>query len=380
MKNVKVTAIIPCAGKGERSKQKENKLFSIIDGEPVILKTVKIFAQTSRIDEIVIIYRNGELEKIKGILSCLNDKPIRYVLGGNTRFESVKNALSYIEEGALIIHDGARPYLTKETLGKVIKSVLVDGSAVVGSTPTDTILEIDKNGNVIASSRNDKMLAKTPQAFMADKLKKAYELAGNGEGFTDDAGVYCSFIGKCKLIKDDSKNLKLTYKEDFENTENATRTGIGYDMHKLVDGRKLILGGVEIPNNKGLLGHSDADVLTHAIMDALLSSAHLRDIGYHFSDKDEKYKDISSMLLLEKVVEMLKENKIKPLYVSAVIMAEKPKLSKYIPIICESLANKIGIPCQKVSITATTLEGIGIIGREEGIGAKAYVLCNSTKD
>ena len=140
------------------------------------------------------------------------------------------------------------------------------------------------------------------------------------------------------------------------------------------------VGGVEIPHDKGLLGHSDADVLTHAIMDALLSSASLRDIGYHFSDKDAQYKDISSMVLLERVMEMLKEKGVKPLHVSAVIMAEKPKLLNYIPSIQQNLAKALNLPIEKVGITATTLEGIGIVGREEGIASNAYVLCSKEGD
>ncbi|MBR2376694.1 MAG: 2-C-methyl-D-erythritol 2,4-cyclodiphosphate synthase [Clostridia bacterium] len=379
MERIKVTAIIAAAGKGSRSGLNENKIFYNLDGEPVILKTVKIFDETPRIDEIIIVYSEGEKERIEGILSPVITKPIRYVLGGKTRFLSVKNALSTIDSGAVIIHDAARPHLYKDILSKCVKSVLVDGSAVVGSTPTDTIMQTDNKDNIIESLRVNRWLAKTPQCFMVDKLKKAYDLAGDGEGFTDDAGVYCAFIGKCKLIKDDSENKKLTHPCDFTNST-PTCVGVGYDLHRLGENRKLILGGVEIKHDKGLIGHSDADVLTHAIMDALLSSASLRDIGYHFSDKDAKYKDISSMVLLDKVMEMLKEKGVKPLFVSAVIMAEKPKLIGYIPEIQKNLAKALSLPIEKVGITATTLEGIGIVGREEGIASNAYVLCYKEGD
>ncbi len=375
MEKVKVTAVIASAGKGSRSGLKENKIFYDLDGEPVILKTVKIFDESPKIDEIVIVHSDGEKQKIEEILSSKINKPLRYVVGGNTRFLSVKNALQTIDSGAVIIHDGARPYLYKDTLNRCIKSVLVNGSGVVASPPTDTVIKTDNKGNVIESTRRNTWLAKTPQAFMVKDLKRAYELAGDGEGFTDDAGVYCAFIGKCKLVEDNSENKKLTYPKDFSSNNFPTSVGVGYDLHKLGENRKLILGGVEIPHDKGLIGHSDADVLTHAIMDALLSSANLRDIGYHFSDKDAKYKDISSMVLLEKVMKMLNAKGVKPLYVSAVIMAEKPKLMNYIPIITENLAKALNLPKEKVGITATTLEGIGIVGREEGIASQAYVLC-----
>ena len=153
------------------------------------------------------------------------------------------------------------------------------------------------------------------------------------------------------------------------------KIGIGFDVHKLVENRKLILGGVEIESEKGLLGHSDADVLTHAVMDALLSSASLQDIGYHFSDKKAEFKDISSMVLLERVMKMLSDKGIKPTFVSAVVMAEKPKLSPYREKIVASLATALNLPIDKVGVTFTTLEGIGTVGREEGIASQAYVLC-----
>ncbi len=375
MERVKVTAIIAAAGKGNRSGLSENKIFYKIDDEPIILKTVKVFDETPRIDEIVVVYSAGEKQRIEEILSPSITKPVRYVLGGASRFLSVKNALETIDDGAVLIHDGARPYLYKDTLARCIKSVLVNGSGVVASPPTDTVIKTDNKGNIIESTRKNTWLAKTPQAFMVSDLKRAYNLAGDGEGFTDDAGVYCAFIGKCKLVEDEGDNKKLTYPEDFSTISAPTSVGVGYDLHKLGENRKLILGGIEIPHDKGLIGHSDADVLTHAIMDALLSSANLRDIGYHFSDKDAKYKDISSMVLLEKVMQMLKAKGIKPLYVSAVIMAEKPKLMGIIPTITKNLAKALNLPENKVGITATTLEGIGIVGREEGIASQAYVLC-----
>ncbi len=377
MNKQKVTAIIASAGKGTRAGLKENKIFANLDGESVILKTVKTFNENAKIDEIIIVHSLGEKDKINDILYPYINKPIKYVLGGSTRFESIKNALNEVNDGIVIIHDAVRPYLSSQTLNNVIKTALINGTAVVGSNSTDTILELDLKGDIISSSRKDKRLAKTPQAFDVIKLKKAYALAGDGEGFTDDAGVYCSFIGKCKFVEDDNENKKLTYPQDFNG--NATRVGTGFDLHVLVENRKLILGGVEIPFNKGLLGHSDADVLTHSIMDALLSSAGLRDIGYYFSDKDEKYKDISSIILLKEVLKMLDDKKVKPAYISAVIMAEKPKLLHYIPKIIENLACITGLSTSQIGITATTLEGIGIVGREEGIACQSYVLCTDIK-
>ena len=378
-----VHAVITAGGTGNRAGFSQNKIFELIGGISVIERTVKIFDSAKRVDDITVVYHDGELDKLKEILTDVS-KPLRFVKGGDTRFHSVKNALDIIDDGVVLIHDGARPYLDQKDLGACIKSVLVDGSAVLTTPLVNTIVESDGQNNVISSSRKNLYSAVTPQCFKTCEIKRAYALAENGENFTDDAGVYCSFIGKAKLVKGNPSNVKLTFKEDFENAlvkgenlpniDTPTRVGVGFDLHRLVENRKLVLGGIEIPHDKGLLGHSDADVLTHAIMDALLSSASLRDIGYYFSDKDAKYKDISSMILLEEVVKMLSQNKVKPLFISAVIMAEKPKLSKFVPLMKENLARAIGVDEDKLSISLTTLEGIGVVGREEGIACRVSVL------
>ncbi|MBO5066768.1 MAG: 2-C-methyl-D-erythritol 2,4-cyclodiphosphate synthase [Clostridia bacterium] len=176
-------------------------------------------------------------------------------------------------------------------------------------------------------------------------------------------------MGDLSLYDGDAKNVKLTYAQDFEllSDKPTHRFGTGFDCHKLVENRKLILGGVTIPHDKGLLGHSDADVLTHAIMDAILSSLSLRDIGYHFSDKDPKYKDADSMKLLSTVLEMVDKEGYKVESISATIMAEKPKLLPHIPSITKNLADALSLQTSLVGIGATTLEGLGFVGREEGI-------------
>lgn len=373
MNKTKITAIIACAGNGSRSGLKENKIFSLLGGVPIVYKTVYAFSQVKKIDEIIVVYSPNEMQKLQEILADIKT-PVRYVEGGKTRFDSVKNALLTIDEGAVLIHDGARPFITERDISNVIKSVLVNGTGVLATNLTDTVLETDGNDIIFASGRKNKLSATTPQGFMVNDIKIAYAHASASDGFTDDAGIYCQTFGKCKAIITENNNKKLTYPEDFNSLPNYSKCGTGFDLHRLVEGRKLILGGIEIQSEKGLLGHSDADVLTHAIMDALLSSASLRDIGYHFSDKDPKYKDVSSMKLLEEVIKMLKIKGLKPVNVSAVVMAEKPKLSPYRELITKNLANALDLDESAVGITFTTLEGIGTVGREEGIASQAYVL------
>ncbi len=376
MENVKITAIIACAGMGSRANQNQNKIFSCISNVPVVLKTVSAFDNVKRIDEILIVHGEGEDGKIREILKDIK-KPVHYVTGGKTRFQSIKNALDNVSDGVVLIHDGARPFIEQEDIENCIKTVLTRGSAVLATALTDTVLETDGKDIIYASGRRDKLSALTPQCFRVNDIKSAYAHACEEDGFTDDAGIYSAYFGKCVAVITQNKCKKLTYEEDFNSPPKYTKCGTGFDLHKLVEGRKLILGGIEIPHSKGLLGHSDADVLTHAIMDAILSSASFRDIGYHFSDKDKKFKDISSMVLLEEVMKMLKLKGLKPVHVSAVVMAEQPKLSPYREVIAENLAKAMNMPIESVGITFTTLEGIGTVGREEGIASQAYVLTNS---
>ena len=401
------SVIIAAAGKGERAGFKRNKLLERINGKPVILLTAEVFDNLTGIDEIIVTYREGEKEELQNALKPVKT-PLRFVTGGETRFLSVKNALKTVKSPIVLIHDGARPFVTRETVLKCAETAEKFGSAIVTLPCRDTVITTDGFGHAVSSTRKNLCLAATPQGFKTADILRAYELAGDGNGVTDEAGVYIDFIGECKVIEGNPENVKLTYKSDFlsdnsDKTRQADgfsgnaeslrlggassaeslrlggasskdiRVGTGFDLHKLVAGRDLILGGVKIPHDKGLLGHSDADVLTHAVMDALLSSLSLRDIGYHFSDKDPQYKDISSMVLLKKVMDMITAKGYAVNNVSAVVMAEKPKMSAYVDKISESLAAALNIGKARVGVTLTTLEGIGTVGREEGIAVQAYV-------
>ena len=218
-------------------------------------------------------------------------------------------------------------------------------------------------------NRNEYITIETPQTFSVDKIRYAYE--HNDECLTDDTQVYEKFFGPVTLVLGSKANKKITSKEDLEG---SYRVGIGFDTHKLVEGRKLILGGIEVPHNKGLLGHSDADVLTHAIMDSVLSAGGLRDIGVLFPDTDNEFKDIYSIRLLEKVYEEITLRGYKIGNISAVIMCQKPKLKNYIPLMVECIANTLHTEKSNINISATTTEGIGLVGREEGISSKSICL------
>ena len=359
---MKTTLILTCAGKGVRAGFSKNKLLVKVGSVTLLEKTLSAFTKTPYIKQYIITASEEDFSTVKTLIPFAT-----IVKGGKTRSESVKNALDFADGDIVLIHDGARPFVSERIIKDCIEAAEKFGGAITAVPSRDTVA---KGEDVITDylGKDGLYAIQTPQAFKTDLIKKAYALAKN-KTFNDDGEVYKEFIGKPEIVTGDLKNVKITYKEDFDLLSSVSefKVGTGFDCHRLVSGRKLILGGVDIPHDKGLLGHSDADALTHAVMDALLSALSLRDIGYHFPDDDIKYKDANSMQLLDEVMNMVNERGYEVNNVSAVIMAEKPKLLKYIPAITEKLAAALNTEKSAVGITATTLEGLGFVGREEGI-------------
>ena len=364
-----------CAGKGERANFGFNKLLKEIDGVPVFQKTLYAFSSHPLIDEIIVVCSEEDEATFSAIAEKLGAK-VKFVRGGKDRSASVENGVNEAKGEIVVVHDGARPFVSAKIITDCVNSAIGFGSGVACVPATDTTAQIAYDGEdeyIVSAARNNIYKVQTPQAFNKKLLLKAFSLKTGNEVFTDESGLFAKYIGRCRAVNGEERNRKLTVAEDFAPTENL-RAGVGFDLHRLVAGRKLVLGGIEIPNDKGLLGHSDADVLLHAVSDALLSSASLGDIGKHFPDTDEKYKGVSSVILFDKVKEMLEENGYKIVNVSAVIMAQKPKLSPFVKAMTENLASLCGVTPDRVGITCTTLEGIGTVGREEGIAVSAYCL------
>ncbi len=371
----KVSLIIAAAGKGERAGFDENKLlFKGADGKTVLERTFFAFVKSGIIDEYIVAVSKKDEERIKALLP----REVKIVRGGKTRSESVKSALANVTGDIVLIHDGARPFVSTEIIKACAESADKFGSGIVAEESRNTVCRAD--GGEIAEylGKSGLYSVQTPQGFKTELIKKAYAHAGE-ENFNDDGEVYAKFIAPPRIVKGNAENVKLTFSEDFKDAENGSkacgageyRFGTGFDCHKLVTGRKLILGGVEIPHEKGLLGHSDADVLSHAITDAIFSAAAMRDIGYHFPDTDPAYEGADSIGLLKTALNIVDEKGFFVTSVSATIMAEKPKLLKRIPEITEKLAAALGVSADKVGIAATTLEGLGFVGREEGICVSA---------
>lgn len=380
---MKSAVIIVAAGQGKRFGSPD-KVFVEIENKPIIMFSIQVFEILDFIDDIWIVTRKDAIEKTEKIIKNFKNKKIKKIIeGGRERQDSVYNALKALDKDTdiVLVHDAARPLVSRQLVKRVFEAM---NSEIDGVIPvvelTDTIKWI-KNKNIIGGTLNRSILraVQTPQAFWFKKLLEVYEKAYE-EGIygTDDAFLIERYGGKVVAIQGDERNIKITKKDDLEkikfflkiNEMGNLRVGIGYDSHRLVSGRKLIIGGVEIPYEKGLEGHSDADVLIHAIIDALLGSAGVGDIGKYFPDTDPQYKDISSLTLLKKTIEIIKNQGVQPLWIDCTIFAEKPKLSPYISAMKENL-QRIGL---NVNIKAKTNEGMGFIGRGEGIAAQAICL------
>ena len=373
-----ISAIIVCGGQGVRAGFGFNKLLKATDGITPFEKCLSAFIESGIIDESVVVCPKAEKSVFEDLCRKLN---VQCVLadGKETRSMSVLSGLEAAHGDVAVIHDGARPFVSVDLIRNCARSAEKYGSGIAAVPATDTICDAPDGENITRSYRDGSFYVQTPQAFKTALIKKAFSMIKDGDAFTDESGLFAKYIAPCKLVAGDVTNKKLTYAEDFSFGGDLF-AGTGFDLHVFAKDRKLILGGVEVPFEKGLLGHSDADVLTHAIMDALLSSASLRDIGYYFPDTDEKYAGISSIILLKEVLRLLADNGFTPKNVTAVIMAQKPKLSPYVDKIKKSLANVLGLNENNVGITCTTLEGIGIVGREEGIAVQAYVLTRKNKN
>ena len=374
-------AVVVAAGRGVRMGAAVNKVLLPLCGEPVIRHAVCAFCEADEIDGVVVVVSADETEQMRAAL-CGLDKVCAIVPGGSTRQESVKNGLDALPKEARIalVHDGARPLISRELIARCIRQTEDCGSAVVCTPVTDTV-KVEKDGCVVRTlDRSQLRAVQTPQCFFAGELKAAYEAAArDGVSVTDDASVMEHAGHSVHLLESSEVNFKLTTPEDLRRAEDIIgerkfmqrlpRTGFGYDVHKLASGRRLILCGKEIPWEKGLDGHSDADVAVHALMDALLGAACLGDIGRLYPDNDPAFEGADSMKLLADVLRRVKDAGYAVVHADVTIVAQKPKLMPYMDEMRRNLEN--AMPGAKVNVKATTTERLGFEGRGEGISAQA---------
>lgn len=380
-----VWAVVVAAGRGERAGFGSNKVLQKVAGRTVLSRTLRALENSGALDGIVLVLAEHEFAEYERIAESEGRCPLVRALakGGSSRAESVRNGLKLVPEEAEIVavHDGARPFVTPEVVRATIESARQFGSGVIATPVVDTIKQADEEGLAVATPDRATLRAvQTPQTFRREEICRAYEAAfAAGESATDDASLYERHIGPVRLVSAPGaeKNKKLTSREDFIQAEKdmqKMRIGTGYDVHRLVEDRKLILCGVEIPYEKGLLGHSDADVALHALMDAMLGAAAMGDIGRLFPDSDPAYKGADSMKLLEAVNAKINENGMRVGNVDVTIVAQRPKLLPYNAQMRENVARALNVPLADVSVKATTTEKLGFEGEGLGISAQAVAM------
>ena len=389
-----ITAIVLAAGRGTRMNSSKNKVFMLLAGKPILLHSVLTFSACPEVDNLIVVAAPDEVAHVENMLSSLSGiKTWQVVSGGSERQYSIANALKAMSQSAniVLVHDGARPLIDLQCINSVIQAAAAHQAAVVAVPVKDTIKTVNDSGDVTGTpERRTLWSIQTPQGFKADILRQAYKQAAQ-DGYlgTDDASLVERIGATVKIVVGSYDNIKVTTPEDLiiaealtkgkasalYNTEGEVkkmvRVGMGYDVHKLVEGRKLILGGVEIPYVQGLDGHSDADVLLHGIKDALLGAAALGDIGKHFPDTNLEYKGVSSIVLLKRVREIIAEHGYIVNNIDATIVAERPKLAPYIPEMNIRIAEALQVEIGQVNVKATTTEGLGFAGKGAGIAAYA---------
>lgn len=372
---MKVDVLILAGGSSQRMGG-INKQFAEINGLPVIIKSALAFETCPEVTNIIIAAREQDIGEMSELCNKYGIKKLKAIVaGGSTRVESAQRAFAKSEKADIIlVHDGARPYIRSQLIRDLIAAADEHGAAIPSLPVTDTIKVSDNDGFSAETPDRGRLRAvQTPQAFrrgLYERMMQAPDPAA-----TDDSAIAEKLGIRVKLIEGDPSNIKITTRGDLpQKGGQMLRIGHGYDVHRLAENRKLIIGGTEIPYELGLLGHSDADVLVHAIMDAMLGALALGDIGQHFPDSDPAYKGADSIELLKRVNALIEAEGYEVSNLDCTINAEKPKLAKHIPQMRLNISAALGIPADRVSVKATTEEGLGLAGA--GIGATCVVaLC-----
>ena len=377
-------AVIVAAGRGTRAGLGENKVFHLVRGRSVLGRCLDAFTGCGRFDGAVLVLGDGEEARYARL--CRDEGPfdlVRAVVsGGETRRDSVCNGLMALPKDAQIvaIHDAARPFVSREVIDATLESARQYGSGVISTPVVDTVKQVAPDGRVVSLDRSALRAVQTPQSFDYRRILDAHIRAREDDlAATDDAMLFEHYYGDVRLVTaaGAEENRKLTTKADFDALEERcapeVRVGQGYDAHRLAEGRRLVLCGVEIPHDRGLDGHSDADVALHALMDALLGALALGDIGRHFPDNDPAYEGADSMKLLETVMEKVRGMGFRVGNADVTIVAQRPRLLPYMEEMKRNVARGLGVEPSRVNVKATTTERMGFEGEGLGISAQAVV-------
>ena len=384
---MQVAAIIAAGGRGVRFGADRPKQFLEIGGRSILELSVAALAASDRIQEIVVALPEEHVESGSKALRAAIGRPIAVVAGGVRRQDSVANAFAKTSKDSeiILIHDAARPFVTREVIDRAIDGAKQHGAVVAAMGVRDTVKQAgdastDGARLVRATIPRDSIfLAQTPQAFRRDVLARALD-EGKGVDATDEAMLVERLGVPVHVVEGDAKNIKITTPEDLAAAKAAAlrtsmiRIGNGYDLHRLVAGRPLILAGVAIPFELGLEGHSDADIVCHAVTDAILGAAGAGDIGRMFPDTDPTWKGANSIELLRGAVAKIREAGYTVSNVDVTVIAQKPKLLPYLDAMRGNLAAALGVDVAAVSVKGKTNEGVESMGRSESMACHAVAL------
>ncbi len=389
----RIGVVIPAAGTGSRMKSKTPKQFLMLSGIPILVHTIKAFINIREIETISLPVAEEHVDTSTRLLQkYISDKDLKKIIitkGGANRQLSVKAGIKALptDIDIIMVHDGARPFISKETIINCIQATKKYGAAIVALKVNDTIKLASNSIITKTVDRKDLYRAQTPQGFRRHLMEKAWQIAekSNFSG-TDEASLLEKAGVPVMIVEGEEKNIKITVPTDLEladilwqqnkkqQVKGKMKIGYGFDAHRFVENRKLILGGEKIDYHLGLAGHSDADVLIHALIDAMLGAMGKGDIGQHFPDSNEKYKDIDSRLLLAQVIEMAGKAGYSIVNIDATIICQKPRLSHYLAKIRQNIAEVCCSSAEDINIKATTTEKMGYTGRGEGISCHAVIL------
>jgi len=383
-------AIIPAAGSGTRMGLHHPKQFHVLAGSPVLIHTVRAFLANPEIRRCIVVVPETWIDKTRSLLHHYGLDPQRLTVcaGGRRRQDSVRAGMAHLDDtiDIVLVHDGARPLVSQDTITRCCRAAREHGVAIAAIPVKDTLKKADAAGVVLSTvDRQGLWQAQTPQAMRLSLLQRAYSQAGD-EDATDEASLLERAGIPVTIVEGSETNLKITRPEDLQLAELIVnlhtppprlRIGHGFDAHRFIAGRPLVLGGVTIPHTLGLAGHSDADVVTHALCDALLGAIGARDIGYHFPDSDARFSGVYSITLLDQVIDLVRSKGLALGNADITIICQAPRLAGHIAAMQERLAQSCAVEAEAVNIKATTTEKMGFTGREEGIACHAVVLLHN---
>ena len=361
--------IILASGQSKRFNSNKPKQFNIYKNKALFKHSVEKAIKSKLFKKIILVTSNNKKIKEKF------PKNILIIKGGKERSDSSLIALKYIKKFKptnVLIHDAARPNFTLKLLNNLIKQLKNNKAVIPAINPRDSIKYKVKTQHYNLN-RNNSYLTQTPQAF---KFKDLYKISIKHKNkVTDEATLFIENNLKIKFIKGENFNNKITFKEDIKN--NKTYFGLGFDIHRLIKGKKLYLGGIKIPFHSGLKGHSDGDVIIHSVIDSILGAMRKKDIGTFFPDNQKKFKNIRSTKMLKPIVKILEDYNFYINNLDINLICEQPKVSKYRDKIIKSLSNLLNIDKELINLKGKTVEKLGLIGKEKAIACE--VICSITE-